>query len=87
MWEKRGSTPGPTMSREERLDKWWASLDEGRRQHARECVGANVPDVAFFEGLRDAGIGLADVGWVAHGTPGTHIPKAVQKFVEEHPAG
>ncbi len=72
---------GPTMTQGERLAKWWASLDEERRSHARLCVMTNTPDGPFLEGLRDAEIGLADVGWAAHSGARTHIPMAIQKFV------
>jgi hypothetical protein len=73
--------PAPTMTQRERLEKWWASLDAVRREHAHVCVDTNTPDGPFLEGLRGADIGLADVGWAAHSSSRTHIPTAIQKFV------
>ena len=73
--------PTPALTTDERLEKWWTSLDVERRAHARLCVRTNTPDGRFLEGLRDAEIGLADVGWAAHSGTRTHIPMAIQKFV------
>jgi hypothetical protein len=72
---------GTTLTQDQRLEKWWASLDDERRSHAQQCVRTNTPDGRFLEGLRDAEIGLADVGWAAHSGARTHIPMAIQKFV------
>ena len=77
--------PTPSMTTEERLEKWWTSLDADRRAHAHRCVQTNTPDGRFLEGLRDAEIGLADVGWAAHSGARTHIPTAIQKFVRAQP--
>jgi hypothetical protein len=73
------------MTQDERLEKWWASLDAEQRSHAQRCVHTNTPDGRFLEGLRDAEIGLADVGWAAHSGARTHIPMAIQKFVRAQP--
>jgi hypothetical protein len=73
------------MTTDERLEKWWTSLDVDRRAHAQLCVSTNNPDGRFLEGLRDAEIGLADVGWAAHSGARTHIPTAIQKFVRAQP--
>jgi hypothetical protein len=75
----------PGTDRQARLEKWWATLDDERRHHARACVAANLPDDSFLAGLRDAGIGLANVGWVAGGATAPHIPRAILKFVEDQP--
>lgn len=75
------------MSQTERLEKWWDSLGEEQRTHARACVRANLPDSRFRQTLRDAGIGLANVGWVSSGAPGEHIPRAIQRFVDARPVG
>jgi hypothetical protein len=85
MSEKGGRVAVPTSDRTARLEKWWASLDDARRHHARVCVAANTPDGSFLAGLRDAGIGLANVGWVAGGAAEPHIPRAIVRFVEEQP--
>lgn len=76
-----------TMTQHQRLEKWWATLDAERRAHAHACVTTNTPDGSFLEGLRDADIGLADVGWTAHSGAHTHIPAAIQRFVRAQPDG
>jgi hypothetical protein len=75
------------MTQQQRLEKWWASLDPERRTHAHACVGTNTPDDSFLEGLRDAHIGLADVGWMARSGAHTHIPVAICRFVRAQPEG
>ena len=79
--------PAMSMTRHQRLEKWWAGLDSARRAHAHACIETNLPDGPFLEGLRDADIGLADVGWAAHSGARTHIPTAIQKFVRSQQGG
>jgi hypothetical protein len=82
--------PSPTAPRPDRagrLEKWWATLDREGRRHAQACVAANRPDDAFLQGLRDADIGLANVGWAAGAGDSAHIPRAIIVFVEGQQPG